>query len=63
MTAINEESTRPDIVLSIEDESTGKQYLCAAFVGPMECKGEPDIDLYDLLDRPLKVTRFTVVKR
>lgn len=65
MANVNEESARPDIVLTVTDQGTGDEWLCAAFLGPLEpVDTAPEIgSIHDLLDRPVAVKRFTVVSR
>jgi hypothetical protein len=50
-------------VLTLLDDSTGQEYLCAAFLGPLERDGADVGTVHEFLDRPIKVTRFTVVSR
>jgi hypothetical protein len=55
---------QPDIILTITDGS-GKTFLAAAFLGRLvnESNHDEQYNIYDLLDKPLAVQRFTVVKR
>lgn len=61
----NTESERPDVVLTVVDDSTGHEWLAGAFLGSLEPVGDaPDVgSIHDLLDRPVAVKRFTVVSR
>lgn len=58
-------TNRPDIVLTIVDESTGHEWLCAAYLSPLEPVDDaPEVgNIHALLDRPVAVKKFTVVAR
>lgn len=52
-----------NVILTFVDPA-GKKWLAGGLLGPLEAEGDPAtrILVSDLIDKPLAVTRFTVVR-